>query len=143
MATAASRTNPGSNRTDHGDWATFDPSAPGERKTIPGSTIAMVGEYGRMQDTFKNLGFGLVLASLLIYFLMVALDRSFVVPLTVMLVVPISLAGVLPLLYFTDTALNVQSLLGIIFVVGIKVANTVLMTDLISSRTSASNATAR
>ena len=39
------------------------------------------------------------------------------------------LAGVLPMLYFTGTALNVQSLLGIIFIVGIKVANTVLMTD--------------
>jgi multidrug efflux pump subunit AcrB len=54
----------------------------------------------------------------------------FIVPLTVMLVVPISLGGVLPLLYLIGTALNVQSLLGIIFVVGIKVANTVLMTDL-------------
>ena len=46
-----------------------------------------------------------------------------------MLVVPLSLAGVMPMLYFTGTALNVQSLLGIIFIVGIKVANTVLMTD--------------
>ena len=33
------------------------------------------------------------------------------------------------MLYFTGSALNVQSLLGIIFIVGIKVANTVLMTD--------------
>jgi multidrug efflux pump subunit AcrB len=117
-------------RTGHGDWATFDPRVKDEQRTIPGSKIAIVGEYGRMQESFKNLGFGLVLASLLIYFLMVALDRSFVVPLTVMLIVPISLAGVLPFLYFTGTALNVQSVLGIIFVVGIKVANTVLMTDL-------------
>ncbi len=66
---------------------------------------------------------------MLIYFLMVALDRSWIVPLTVMLVVPLCLVGVLPMLYFTGTALNVQSLLGIIFIVGIKVANTVLMTD--------------
>ena len=118
-------------KTHHqGDWATFDPRVKDEQKTIPGSKIAMAGEYSRMQDTFKNLGFGLILASLLIYFLMVALDRSFIVPLTVMFVVPISLGGVLPLLYLTGTALNVQSLLGIIFVVGIKVANTVLMTDL-------------
>jgi multidrug efflux pump subunit AcrB len=116
--------------TGHGDWATLDPRVQDEAKTIPGSKIAMVGEYGRMQETFKNLAYGLVLASLLIYFLMVALDRSFIVPLTVMFVVPISLGGVLPLLYLTGTALNVQSLLGIIFVVGIKVANTVLMTDL-------------
>jgi multidrug efflux pump subunit AcrB len=116
--------------TPQGDWATFDPRVKDEQKAIPGSKITMAGEYGRMQETFRNLGFGLILASLLIYFLMVALDRSFIVPLTVMFVVPVSLGGVLPLLYLTGTALNVQSLLGIIFVVGIKVANTVLMTDL-------------
>ncbi len=33
------------------------------------------------------------------------------------------------MLYLTGTAINVQSLLGVIFIVGIKVANTVLMTD--------------
>ena len=42
---------------------------------------------------------------------------------------PLCLVGILPMLYLTGTAINVQSLLGFIFVVGIKVANTVLMTD--------------
>ena len=60
---------------------------------------------------------------------MVALDKSFVVPLAVMLVVPLCLVGILPMLFFTGSAINVQSLLGLIFIVGIKVANTVLMTD--------------
>jgi multidrug efflux pump subunit AcrB len=82
-----------------------------------------------MQDTFRNLSIGLVLASLLMYFLMVALDKSWIVPLTVMLTVPLSQAGVIPMLYLTGSALNVQSLLGIIFIVGIKVANTVLLSD--------------
>ena len=74
-------------------------------------------------------GFGLIGASVLIYFLMVGLDKSWVVPLTVMSIVPLCLMGIMPMLYFTGTAVNVQSLLGFIFVVGIKVANTVLMTD--------------
>ena len=82
-----------------------------------------------MQDTFHNLGVGLILASLLIYFLMVALDKSFIVPLAVMLIVPLCLIGILPMLFFTGSAINVQSLLGFIFIIGIKVANTVLMTD--------------
>lgn len=112
-----------------GTWSTFDPRHPGESTLLAGSKIIMAGEYAKMQITFESLGYGLVLASLLMYFLMVALGRSFIVPLTVMLTVPISLGGVIPMLYFTSTALNVQSLLGIIFVVGIKVANTVLMTD--------------
>ena len=42
---------------------------------------------------------------------------------------PLCLVGILPMLYLTGTAVNVQSLLGFIFIVGIKVANTVLMTD--------------
>ena len=98
-------------------------------KTLKGSKITLSGEYARMQDTFRNLAVGLVLASLLIYFLMVGLDRSWIVPLTVMLVVPLCLVGVLPMLYLHRHRANVQSLLGIIFIVGIKVANTVLMTD--------------
>ena len=46
-----------------------------------------------------------------------------------MLIVPLCLAGILPMLYLTGSAVNVQSLLGFIFIVGIKVANSVLMTD--------------
>jgi multidrug efflux pump subunit AcrB len=59
----------------------------------------------------------------------VALDKSFLVPFCVHSAVPLILIGIWPMLYFTGTSLNVQSLLGIIFSIGIKVANTVLMTD--------------
>jgi multidrug efflux pump subunit AcrB len=100
-----------------------------DRVILPGSRLTLTGEYTRMQETFRDLGFGLILAALLIYFLMVALDRSFIVPLAVMLIVPLCLIGILPMLYLTGSAINVQSLLGFIFIVGIKVANTVLMTD--------------
>ncbi len=115
-------------KNEDGDWVPYDPHS-SEKKPLPGFKVKMSGEYTRMQDTFKNLSVGLILASMLMYFLMVGLDKSFVVPITVMLTVPISLAGVLPTLYLTGSALNVQSLLGIIFIVGIKVANTVLMSD--------------
>ncbi|MBX6312026.1 MAG: efflux RND transporter permease subunit [Isosphaeraceae bacterium] len=115
-------------REAEGKWAAYDPYAP-DHKILKGTKIVLSGEYSRMQDTFGSLGIGLILASLLIYFLMVALDKSFLVPLTVMAVVPLCLVGILPMLYFTGTAINVQSLLGFIFIVGIKVANTVLMTD--------------
>ncbi|HET6328112.1 MAG TPA: efflux RND transporter permease subunit, partial [Planctomycetaceae bacterium] len=111
-----------------GVWSPYEVGA-ADHKLLAGGMLELTGEYTRMQDTFRNLSIGLVLAALLMYFLMVALDRSWVVPLTVMGTVPLALAGVLPMLYFTRTALNVQSLLGIIFIVGIKVANTVLMSD--------------
>jgi multidrug efflux pump subunit AcrB len=109
-------------------WAPYDPKS-GGTKTISGTKIVLSGEYAKMQDTFRNLAVALVLASLLIYFLMVGLAKSWIVPLTVMLVVPLSIGGAVPMLYITGTALNVQSLLGVIFVIGVIVANTVLLTD--------------
>jgi multidrug efflux pump subunit AcrB len=115
------------NRWD-GTWTPYDPDSR-DRKPLEGSRIILTGEYTRMQETFRSLGTGLILASLLIYFLMVGLDRSFIVPLAVMLIVPLCLIGLLPMLYLTGSAINLQSLLGFIFIVGIKVANTVLMTD--------------
>ncbi len=111
-----------------GQWSPYDPSST-EKRRLPGSTIVLSGEYLRMKDTFSSLAVGLTLASLLIYFLMVGLDKSFVVPLSVMSIVPLCLIGILPMLYVTGSAVNVQSLLGFIFIVGIKVANSVLMTD--------------
>jgi multidrug efflux pump subunit AcrB len=113
-----------------GVWSPYDPSSPAnDRKMLEGSKIAISGEYSRMQDTFLNLGVGMLLASLLIYFLMVALFRAWLTPLVIMSAVPIGLIGVILMLFFTGTAINVQSLLGVIFMVGIVVSNTVLLVD--------------
>lgn len=111
-----------------GVWVPFDPASP-EKKLLEGSKIVLSGEYARMEDTFHNLGLGLILASLLIYFLMVALFRSWLTPLVILSAVPIGLVGVVLMLFVTKTALNVQSLLGVIFMVGIVVSNTVLLVD--------------
>ncbi len=113
-----------------GSWLPFDPSEGASRRDpMKGAMIELSGEYARMQQTFRDLGIGLILAVLLIYFLMAGLVRSYVVPLCVILVVPLVMTGVLPMLYLTGTGINVQSLLGVIFIVGISVSNTVLMTD--------------
>jgi multidrug efflux pump subunit AcrB len=111
-----------------GVWLPYDPDS-SEKKTLPGSKIVLSGEYARMQDTFRNLGFGLILASLLVYFLMVALFKSWLTPLVILSAVPVGLVGVVVMLFVTGTALNVQSLLGVIFMVGIVVSNTVLLID--------------
>jgi multidrug efflux pump subunit AcrB len=112
-----------------GTWRAYDPTGSEQKQRLVGSRIRLSGEYSRMQDTFRNLGIGLVLASLLIYFLMVALFRSWLIPLVILTAVPFGLIGVVAMLYLTGTALNVQSLLGIIFMVGIVVSNTVLLVD--------------
>lgn len=111
-----------------GIWAPYDPASK-DHKILGGSRIVLTGEYTRMQDTFRNLGVGLLLATLLIYFLMVALFKSYITPLVILFAVPIGVIGVVIVLYLTNTAINVQSLLGVIFMVGIVVSNTVLLTD--------------
>jgi multidrug efflux pump subunit AcrB len=82
-----------------------------------------------MKDTFTFQSAGMIGAVILIYFLMVSLFKSYVTPLVVLSAVPIGVTGVILMLYFTGTALNIQSLLGVIFMVGIVVSNTVLLTD--------------
>ncbi len=110
-----------------GEWAPYKLDGSGE--TIGGSKITLSGEYSKMQDTFISLAIGLAVASVLIYFLMVALFKSWMTPLVVMSAVPVGLVGVILILFLTGTAINVQSLLGMIFMVGIVVSNTVLLTD--------------
>jgi multidrug efflux pump subunit AcrB len=114
-------------REVRGTWQPFEPGKPGQ--LLGGSQMTLSGEYSKMQETFTSLAGGLGLASLLIYFLMVALFKSWLTPLVVMSAVPVGLVGVILMLFLTGTALNVQSLLGMIFMVGIVVSNTVLLTD--------------
>ena len=103
--------------------------ASGERLFPGGVVIRMTGEYERMNESFGNLGAGLALASLLVYLLMVALFRSYLTPLIIMFAVPLGMIGVLVTLFLTGTSLNVQSLMGVIFMVGIVVANSTLLVD--------------
>ena len=59
--------------------------------------------------------------------LMVPLMRSFVMPLIIMATVPLGLIGVLVTLWTTGTTLNIQSEMGVIFLVGIIVSQGVLL----------------
>jgi multidrug efflux pump subunit AcrB len=101
-----------------------------DRLKLPeGMKVELRGEYARMNESFGSLAIGLVLASILVYLLMVPLMRSFVGPLIIMATVPLGLIGVLVTLYLTKTTLNVQSEMGVIFLVGIVVSQGVLLLD--------------
>ena len=49
----------------------YDPESTDGKTPMTGAEIVLSGEYERMRQTFRDLGIGLVLATLLIYFLMV------------------------------------------------------------------------
>jgi len=94
----------------------------GVRVTIRGSAQAM-------QTSFRAFGFGLILATLLVYLILVAQFKSFVDPLLILLAVPTGLTGVLVILCLTGTTLNVMSLMGVVMMVGIVVSNSILIVD--------------
>ena len=97
--------------------------------TLKGVRIAMSGEYKKMNEMFVNLGIGLGLAAVLVYLLLVVLFQSFKLPIAIIGAVPFGIIGVMLMLLATGSAINVQSLLGVIFMVGVVVANTVILID--------------
>jgi multidrug efflux pump subunit AcrB len=108
-------------------WEVPDPQQPGQM--LSGFTVRMRGEVTSMQESFASLGFGLLLAAILIYLIMVAQFRSFLVPFIIMFAVPLGLIGVLVTLLVTGTTVNVQSFMGVIFMVGIAVSNSILLVE--------------
>ena len=69
------------------------------------------------------------LALVLLYLILVAQFRSFVDPLLILLAVPTGLTGVLVALAGTGTTLNVQSLMGVLMMVGMVVSNSILIVE--------------
>ncbi len=108
-------------------WSVPDPDNPDE--TLAGYSVNMRGEVASMKESFASLGFGMVLAVILIYLIMVAQFRSFLDPFIILFAVPLGLIGVLVMLTVTSTTLNVQSLMGVIFMVGIAVSNSILLVE--------------
>jgi multidrug efflux pump subunit AcrB len=94
-----------------------------------GYFVHMRGEIASMRSSFAALGFGFSLAVILIYLVMVAQFRSFLDPLIVMFAVPLGIIGVVAILLITGTTLNIQSILGVVFMVGIVVSNSILLVE--------------
>jgi len=95
----------------------------------PGMKVELRGEFERMNESFASLLLGLGLSAVLVYLLQVTLFRSWAGPLVIMITVPLGFIGVLWMLYLTGTTFNIQSLMGVIFLVGIAVNNGVLLVD--------------
>jgi multidrug efflux pump subunit AcrB len=89
--------------------------------------ITLRGQNEVMEHSFKSLGFGLILAIVLVYLLMVTLYQSWLDPFIIMMAVPGALAGILWMLAVTGTTLNVESLMGAIMAVGIATSNSILL----------------
>ncbi len=92
------------------------------------------GSVAAMQKSFSSFGFGLTMAVVLLYLVMVAQFKSFLDPVIIMFAVPMGLIGVIWTLLLTGTTLNIESFMGIIVMVGIVVSNSILLVDFANQR---------
>ncbi len=90
------------------------------------------GEYEEQQKSYREMTLGLLLAVLLVYMVMAAQFESFVYPLIIMFAIPFASIGVLLSLFITGTTISVQSILGVIMLVGIVVNNAIVLVDYIN-----------
>ncbi|MFQ5807283.1 MAG: efflux RND transporter permease subunit [Phycisphaerae bacterium] len=84
-----------------------------------GYTFSLRGEVATMRASLRQFLGGFGLAVILIYLVMVALLRSFAVPLAILLTVPLGLIGVALMLFLTGTALSIPAAMGILMMTGI------------------------
>ena len=98
-------------------------------KLPPHVKVTFRGSVSAMQASFASFGFGLAMAVVLLYLVMVAQFRSFLDPVIIMFAVPMGLIGVVAVLLATGTTLNIESFMGIIAMVGIVVSNSILLVD--------------
>jgi hydrophobic/amphiphilic exporter-1 (mainly G- bacteria), HAE1 family len=98
-------------------------------KTPQNVVIHVRGIVGAMDSSLQAFGFGLILALILVYLVLVAQFRSFTDPFLILLAVPPGVAGVLVILTTTGTTLNIMSLMGLVMMVGIVVSNSILIVE--------------
>ena len=92
-----------------------------------GSTVVVRGQIPALEETITGLRTGLLLAIAAIFLLLMANFQSLRLPLAILSTVPGVLSGVVLMLLFTGTTLNIQSFMGAIMAVGISVANSILL----------------
>jgi len=101
----------------------------GSTRRPAGVRVAVRGMVQGMQASFTSFGLGLILALVLLYLILVAQFRSFLDPALILLAVPTGVTGVLVALWLTGTTLNVQSLMGVLMMVGMVVSNSILIVE--------------
>ena len=98
------------------------------QKGLPrGSSIVIRGQVESMNSSFLGLATGLVFAILLVYLLMVVNFQSWLDPFIILTALPGALAGILWMLFLTQTTFSVPALMGAIMCIGVATANSILM----------------
>src|SRR5262249_5920717 len=97
------------------------------QKLPRGVTVDVRGQYLTMQNSFYRLGLGMLFAVLLVYLLMAINFQSWLDPFIILMALPGALAGIVWMLFLTQTSFSVPSLMGTIMCIGVGTANSILL----------------
>jgi multidrug efflux pump len=97
-------------------------------------TTSLAGTSKDFNESNNSLAFAFLLALVLIYLVLAAQFESFRDPLTIMLTVPLAVAGAVLTLWMFDFTLNIFSQIGIIVLVGIVTKNGILIVEFANQR---------
>jgi len=92
-----------------------------------GTTLDLRGQVTTMESSFYRLGLGLIFAVLLVYLLMAVNFQSWLDPFIILMALPGALAGIVWILFMTQTTFSVPSLMGSIMCIGVATANSILL----------------
>ncbi len=98
-----------------------------------GSSVVMRGQVQTMESAYNQLYFGLAGAIVLVYLVIVVNFQSWLDPFIIITALPATLAGIVWMLFLTNTTLSVPALTGAIMCMGIATANSVLLVSLDAS----------
>jgi len=105
-----------------------------EKHLPKGTTIVMRGQVDSMRSSFTGLGLGLAGAIVLVYLLMAVNFQSWLDPLIIITALPGALAGILWMLFVTQTTLSVPALMGAIMCIGVATSNSILVVTFANER---------
>ena len=92
------------------------------------------GEWQVTYETFRDMGIAYAVGIILIYLLVVAQFRSYVVPLVIMAPIPLTIIGVMPGQAIMQAQFTATSMIGMIALAGIIVRNSILLVDFINEQ---------
>jgi multidrug efflux pump subunit AcrB len=100
-----------------------------DTKTDKNTRIQVRGAAVSMNESFRDFGLGLLISIALVYLILMAQFTSFIDPFIILMAIPPGLAGVVMILLFTGSTLNIMSLMGVIMMTGIVVSNSILIVE--------------
>jgi len=97
-------------------------------------TIKWDGEWQVTYETFRDMGIAYSIGLLLIYLLVVAQFKSYLVPLVIMAPIPLTIIGIMPGHAILGAQFTATSMIGMIALAGIIVRNSILLVDFINQQ---------